>query len=224
MKAFTIEEKLREGLHGYTMRAIERWKSIRALARGVYIYGSSYSSIKNYVDIIMAFCHWKHLDPDEAITTKRDWAKTIEEYVEYMMVERDLAGSTISSRIGAISSWLSSNGIDAKPRIRRPRKWNVERDRIPTRDELRKIITPAHPRDKALALVALSSGLRTSTLLQLRIRDVKLEEAIPTIFVSPEMAKRRPRNGHVTFMTREARRCVHDYLRVRRKKRRDNDG
>ncbi len=53
MKAFTIEEKLREGLHGYTMRAIERWKSIRALARGVYIYGSSYSSIKNYVDVIM---------------------------------------------------------------------------------------------------------------------------------------------------------------------------
>ena len=53
-----------------------------------------------------------------------------------------------------------------------PKTWSVEEDRPPTKQELKDVLNHGTLKDRALILLAVSSGLREGTLAELQTGDV----------------------------------------------------
>ena len=118
--------------------------------------------------------------------------------------------------IASLKKWLKVNEVEVDwEKVEVPRVWLTQRQRIPTREELREIIGFGDLMDKAMFLTSVSSGLRLGTLTRLRVKDLRLEMDIPMTVLKPEMAKDRPSRGFVTFITPEAKANVEALLRKR---------
>lgn len=141
----------------------------------------------------------------------------LEDFINYLLYDRKVSRSTVSTYIAGIKKWLKVNRVSVNIDVELPQVWVVERDRVPSRDELRKILKHANLEDRALILIALSSGLRRSTLAALKLKNIDLNNDIPVIKVPPEIAKDRPDRGYITFMTPEAKDALLAYLHEREK-------
>jgi hypothetical protein len=87
-------------------------------------------------------------------------------------------------------------------------------DRAPTKEELQKILTFADIRGKALAEIAVASGLRLGTILSLRWKDITFEQDYTTINIEPEEG-RKTSHAFFTFLTPEAKRILLEYKQFR---------
>jgi len=99
-----------------------------------------------------------------------------------------------------------------------PKTWSVEEDRPPTKQELKVILNHGNLKDRAIAILAVSSGLREGTIAELEVGDVDFEayDDVALIKVRPEAAKRR--EGYLTFATPEAKKTLLQYLGLRRRR------
>ena len=139
----------------------------------------------------------------------------IEDFINYLLYDKGTCRSTVNLYVAAIKKWLKVNRVGVKVDVERPQVWTVERDRIPSKEELRTILRHASLEDRALILITLSSGLRRSTLAALKLKNIDLNNEIPVIKVTPEIAKERPDRGYITFITPEAKEALLAYLRER---------
>ncbi|MEM2868166.1 MAG: hypothetical protein QXR84_06770, partial [Candidatus Bathyarchaeia archaeon] len=140
--------------------------------------------------------------------------------------------SYIESALKAVKSWLSHNGIEVKRKIkiRGARDTPSLRDeRVPTKQELRRIFLSADKKARVACVLVAHSGLRLMTLGNytgtdgLRVRDfpeMRIEngevifDKIPTmVIVRPELSKA----GHqyFTFLSEEGCEYLKDYLEER---------
>ncbi|MHA1664971.1 MAG: tyrosine-type recombinase/integrase, partial [Candidatus Njordarchaeales archaeon] len=114
--------------------------------------------------------------------------------------------------------------------------WNVEKERIPPREDLRLILSYANQKQKSMILTALSSGVRVSTLLALKLKNIKVymedesiislldfiksrrevKNEIGIIVVTAEITKKR--QEYVTFITSECLKNIILYLKERETK------
>jgi len=84
-------------------------------------------------------------------------------------------------------------------------------DRIPSKEELRRIIRNANLRDKAMFMTALSSGLRGGTLVKAKVKDLKPIEDLAIIEVEGGEGKKLSEGKwYFTFITPETYRIVQD--------------
>ena len=132
----------------------------------------------------------------------------------------------------AVKSWLAHNGIEIRRRIkiRGARDTPSLRDeRVPTRQELRRIFLSGDKKARAACVLVAHSGLRLMTLGDyrgmdgLRVRDfpeMKIEgneikfEQIPTmVVVRSELSKAR--HQYFTFLSEEGCQYLKDYLEER---------
>jgi integrase len=99
-----------------------------------------------------------------------------------------------------------------------PKTWSVEEDRPPTKQELKDILNHGNLKDRAIVLLAVSSGMREGTLAELQVGDVDFDafEDIAVIKVRPEAAKQRI--AYVTFATPEAKNALRQYLDLRKRR------
>ena len=104
------------------------------------------------------------------------------------------------------------------------RKWKKTRKKIkgsraatldaaPTKKELKQILTHANAMKKSLFLIACSSGIRISTILQLEPSDVDLECNPPKITIPSNITKTG--NPRYCFMSNEAKAALIEYLKIR---------
>ena len=95
--------------------------------------------------------------------------------------------------------------------------WTIEsfiNEEAPlTREVLRRILTHADAKGRALFLMLASSGIRVGEALQLRLDDVDLTSDLPTITVRGEYTKSGDK--YVTFMSREAKEALVEWLKIR---------
>jgi len=145
---------------------------------------------------------------------------------------RGVAGSYIGRTVIASKSWLAHNGV----KISRPVKIRGARDaptlrneRVPTPDELRRIVLAATPRIRvACALVALAGvrpevlgnylgtdGLVLGDFPELEVRGSEVTfTSIPTVVrVRPELSKNA--NGYLSFLGVEGCEYLKQYLEER---------
>jgi integrase len=94
-----------------------------------------------------------------------------------------------------------------------PPKRSVETDRISSKQDLRTILENGSSRDKAVALLAISSGLRISTIMRLSLKDIDLERKIPVIRPDPSITKFGI--SFLTFASPEAKTAIEVYLEQR---------
>jgi site-specific recombinase XerD len=144
------------------------------------------------------------------------------------------AGSYIKSCVKAIKSWLSFNMVEVKVKIRikdADDTPTLRDERVPTQQELRKILMCGDLRARCACALLAHSGLRIETLGNyegtdgLRIKDfpeMKIEngevvfEKVPTmVVVRRELSK----GGHqyFTFLSEEGCEYLKDYLESRLK-------
>lgn len=202
---------------------IERWHA--NLARGSRVTADVY--LRRLENVCRKF----------DVTPKVLASMSEDELYDFMLdlvssMEDRYAGSYIQSVVKAVKSWLAHNGIEVrrKIKIRGAQDTPSLRDeRVPTRDELKKIFLSGDKKARAGCVLVAHSGLRIKTLGNytgddgLRVRDlpeIKIEEntvefgEVPTIIkVRRELSKA----GHqyLTFLSEEGCEYLKDYLEER---------
>ncbi len=203
---------------------VKRW--YRHLAR------SSEATADTYLEILGKFCDANGLTPKDLLRLTDEEIRNI--LLDYItaLEESDHSSSYLRSIVNAVKSWLKFNNrnfiLNIKVRSSQPKIAQTER--VPTRDELRKILSVADIRAKvAIGLIAFS-GLRPEVLGNykgtdgLKVRDIpELEVENKAEFIRvPAMIIVRAnlsKAGHqyFTFLGEEGCEYLEDYLNYRLK-------
>ena len=202
---------------------VRRWYD--NIARG------SPAAAEIYLRNLGNFCQTNQLTPRK-LASKRPSAieNLLMDYVS--AVQSKHAGSYIHNTIKVIKSWLAHNGIELKRKIKitgAHETPSLKDERVPTKDELRRIFLSASKQARTACAMVAHGGLRLETIGNyegndgLRIRDLpELQlkgdkvsfEQIPTIIIiRPSLSKAR--HQYFTFLTEEACGYLKDYLEER---------
>ncbi len=198
----------------YLDHHVQANKSLEKLALRVFRKGGSSETVEAYVQDTVLFCRWLGMEPDKALQSKFDWSAMLNEYLDKVIVKDKLSRASAARRVAGIKKWLLVNDapLDWK-KVEMPKIFRRERDQIPTREELRAVLNSTSLPEKVMVLLAVSSGLRLSSILALRLKDIDMEAEVPAVRPSPETTKNR--RSFVTFMTGEARGVLSSSLRER---------
>lgn len=144
--------------------------------------------------------------------------------------QRAIANSTINNTLKPIKLLLEMNDVTGLNWKKVKRLLPISRrfalDRIPTLDELHKIVDHSDVRGKALTLVLCSSGIREGAIENLVVRNLKPVKIDAEAGDGPAEKGRalgkltvyegEPDEEYITFITPEAYEAVHRYLDWRR--------
>jgi len=149
-----------------------------------------------------------------------------------IMEKSGYAGGYIESTLKAVKSWLSHNGIETKRKIKikGARDTPSLRDeKVPTREELRRILLSGDKKARAASVLIAHSGLRPMSLGDyrgydgLRVKDlpemtitdgeVEFEPTPTRVIVRLELSKAR--HQYFTFLGEEGCEYIKDYLEER---------
>ncbi len=185
-----------------------------------------------YLRRLGSFCERHKLSPkDLAKMGQKELFDLLLDFVSEMEGE-GYAGSYIQSTLKALKSWLTHNRIELKGKIKVSGAQDtpsLKEERVPTREELRKIFLSGDKKARVSWVLVAHSGLRIKTLGNykgddgLRIKDlpeVKVEGDsvdfghIPTVVI---VRKELSKAGHqyFTFLSEEGCEYLKDYLEER---------
>jgi len=134
---------------------------------------------------------------------------------------RDRPPKSVSIMLTAVKSFLIENGVELSERfwrrLRKRRKGNraLTLDKVPSNEELRRIIVHMPIHGKALYLLLASSGMRIGEALKLRLDDVDLSKRPVRIYIRGEYTKTG--NPRIAFASREAGEALSEWIKVRPK-------
>lgn len=217
-----LPEALVSGLLPWHAKIITKSQSLSKLAIRIYRKGGSPTTAGGYAKDLMIFFRWltgeQDPDPDVLIAQKRDWPKVVNEYLDYYISKQGNARTSARTKVAAIKKWLEVNEVLSSrdlawSTVDMPKYIRGETDQIPTKNDLRMALSAGNVRDRALVLIATSSGLRRGSLLALRYKDLDLTREIPAIKPRPETTKGKAR--FFTFMTPEAKQALLFYKKYR---------
>jgi len=185
-----------------------------------------------YLRRLGSFCKLFNKDPKILSSlSEGDLYNLMLDYVSFME-RKGYSGGYIESTLKAVKSWLSHNGIEIKRKIkiRGARDTPSLRDeRVPTKDELRRIFLSGDKKARSACVLMAHSGLRPMTLGNyqgydgLRVKDlpemtvrsgvVEFEQTPTMVIVRPELSKGR--HQYFTFLSEEGCQYLKDYLEER---------
>ena len=202
---------------------VKRWHD--NIARG------SPAAAEIYLRNLGNFCQTNELTPRK-LASKRPSA------IENLLMDHVSAaqsrhaGSYIHNTIKVIKSWLAHNGIELKRKIKiagAHETPTLKDERVPTKDELRRIFLSASKQARVACALVAHSGLRLEAIGNyraddgLRIRDlpelkfkaneISFEKTPTMIIIRPSLSKARQQ--YFTFLTEEACGYLKDYLKER---------
>ncbi|OYT41462.1 MAG: hypothetical protein B6U78_02960 [Candidatus Aenigmarchaeota archaeon ex4484_224] len=201
------------------MKKLEEFDSVKNLLAETRLLTRSKNTELTYLKGIKKFVEIFGIeDLDKFVEElKKDQAKANEIYKEFALklASLELAPKTIRSWVSALKKLFSSNGIEVKKKIAM-KVYTVHEDILPSKEDLRKILENSSLRTKAIITFLASSGLRASELINLKIKDINLNENPAKVYVRSLTAKER--KARITFISSEARKFLEEYLNERRKK------
>ncbi|MEM1994933.1 MAG: hypothetical protein QXW32_05630 [Nitrososphaerales archaeon] len=203
-------------------RDVKRWYD--NVARG------SLATADVYLRRLGNFCSAHNMNPRDLLSMRdENLQNLLFDYVTSM--EKDYAGSYIESVIKVIRSWLTFNGKELKVKIKikgANDTPSLKDERVPTKEELKKILLSCDKKTRAACILVAHSGLRIETLGNyngldgLRVKDFpeiiidneadKVSFAkVPTmIVVRKELSKAK--HQYFTFLSEEGCEYIKDYL------------
>ncbi len=205
-----------EYINGHLKSLIATDPTIKRFALRVYRKSESERTVKIYVQQVILFMRWLGKTPEAALKSKLDWEAILNDYIDYLNIERRVASGSVFMAVVAVKKWLEVNGVVEKGGLKgveMPKVYRTERDRLPTKEELRHILNGANLTDRSMALILVSSGIRIGALLELKFKHVKMDLDCPMITVGAEFSKNR--QGYITFMSPEAKVTLQQYVKER---------
>ncbi len=178
------------------------------------------------------FCALNHLSPKELVLLDDDRLQgLVMDYVG-LMEGRGYAGSYVVNVLKAVRSWLSFNRRELKVAVKVKGAQDtpsLRDERVPTREELRKIFLSGDKKARLASVLVAHSGLRIEVLGDyfgqngLRVRDfpemevkdgkVEFKKIPTTVIVRRELSKAR--HQYFTFLSEEGCDYLKDYLEDR---------
>ncbi|MCJ7632576.1 site-specific integrase [Candidatus Bathyarchaeota archaeon] len=139
---------------------------------------------------------------------------------DYMTFKESLEGKppkTIMNRMNPVNRFLQDNDIILPKRfvsnVNGKESEAISEEKIPSNDELRRILEYLPVQGKALALMLSSSGLRLGEAVSLEISDIDWGTNPVQIKIRQENSKTG--KSRITFMSQEARLAVEEWLKFR---------
>jgi integrase len=126
-----------------------------------------------------------------------------------------MAPKTTLTYVGAVKGFLRHEDVTIdqyrlREKVTLPAKVEISLDRVPTREEVRRLLLEADLRIKVAIAILASSGMRIGELCALRVGSVDFEKNPPRITIAAKNAKTR--QGRVVRFSEEAAGLVKEYL------------
>ena len=202
-----------------------RYRSVKVLVRVLRREGESEMTLNTYLTGIYYFLRFVgRSDADrllEDVKRGMDAGRLLEDFIDYQL-NRGVARKTVVTWFTPVKRWFEVNGV--KVEVRAPRKWATYEDRIPTHEELQRVLDVCRsPRDRVAICILTSSGLRPRELVALRYRDIKedFERGVIPCKVLVRAPNTKGKRSRITFISEEAVRHLKAYYGGR--KPRDED-
>lgn len=126
---------------------------------------------------------------------------------------------SIRVKISTIRVFFKDNGINISDSIINELKgrsrptFDVTRDYVPTKKEMRKILSFADVKQRALFLTAISSGMRIGEIIQLLPEDIDWSQNPVKITINGKISKNG--NSRITFISNEAENALKAWMSIR---------
>jgi hypothetical protein len=177
------------------------------------------------------FCQTNKLTPRKLASKP---AQAIEDLLmDYVSaVEGNHAGSYIQNTIKVVKSWLAYNGIELKRKINitgARETPTLKDERVPTQDELKRILLSANKQSRAVSILIAHSGLRLETIgnytgtdgltlhdlpeLKIEAGEVTFDKTPMRVLVRANLSKAR--HQYFSFLSEEGCGYLKDYLEER---------
>ena len=192
---------------------------------------SSPAASEIYLRNLGRFCETNKLTPRK-LASKRPAAieNLLMDYVS--AVEGKHAGSYIHNTIKVVKSWLAHNGVELKRKIKimgAHETPTLRDERVPTRDELKRILLSASKQARTASILVAHSGLRLETIgnytgadgltlrdlpeLKIKSDEVTFEKTPAMVVVRSNLSKARYQ--YFSFLSEEGCEYVKGYLEER---------
>ena len=199
-------------------------KVLELFVKRVYRKSRSENSVNTYSRSLDRFLDYVGLSAEELAEKAQNGTFNVVDSLNRWLDDlntRDTAPRTQHVYFHAVKKFVEVTVPESKVNwklVELPKTWSVEEDRPPTKQEIKDILNHGNLKDRAIVLLAVSSGVREGTLAELQTGDVDFEafEDVAMIKVRPEAAKQRV--GHVAFATPEAKNALKQYLELRRRR------
>ena len=140
-----------------------------------------------------------------------------EDVMDFKDSLKNYAPKTVGARLNSIRVFLDENGINFPKRFFKNLNGKVteaiSEERVPSNEELRRIIEYLPVQGKALSLVLSSSGMRIGEVLKIKLSDVELNRELAKIKIRAEYTKTGKKR--ITFISPEAKLAVEEWLSYR---------
>lgn len=140
-------------------------------------------TIRSYSSDLKLFAKWFYETNREELAPKSITPIDLREYKRYLLEDRGLKPATVNRRLASISAfckWAQEQGladgnpcdqISIVPEVRMAPKWLARREQYGL---LRAVQKANRPRDEALIMLMLHTGLRVSEVANLYVADISI--------------------------------------------------
>jgi len=188
----------------------------------VYVRSHSDETVKTYGNCIKKFKQFLsskyEIDLQQIVSKIKEEKFDVYKIFNEFVVFQDKSGlkpRSIHLAVNAVKSFLRHCGIkiyseDFKHSVRMPKKYNVREVPL-TKEIIIRLLRNVSPKLQAMILVAVSTGMRVSELVQFTISDIDFESKPVTIRLRAETTKTR--TAREVFLTHESVIALKDYLK-----------
>ncbi len=196
--------------------------AIQDFLDSVYVRSHSDETVKTYGNCIKKFKQFLsskyETDLDQIVSKIKEGNLDVFKMFNEFVVFQDKSGlqpRSIHLSVNAVKSFLRHCGIkiyteDFKHSVRLPKKYNVQEIPI-TKEIIIRLLRNVSPKLQAMILVAVSTGMRVSELVQFTVSDIDFESEPVKIRLRAETTKTR--TAREVFLTHEAVIALKDYLK-----------
>jgi integrase len=183
----------------------------------IFLVGYSYNTKATYKGALRGYFELLGTKPETYFTDNRNYDADILCYAD--SIKGKFAPKTYHTYISCLRELFSCNNIsldhNTKKKLNRFQKTKepITRDRIPTQEELKNILSYANLRDKAIYLTLLSSGMRVGEVTQITTHDIFMGEKPVRIELEAKYCKNK--QSRTVFISNEAKRYLEKWLTER---------
>ena len=198
------------------IKDLENFESVKKMIGELSLLTRSENTKKTYLKGISKFVEYKQIQNldsfVEEVKQKQNQNEIVKDFAIYL-ASKSLAPKSVAAWISSLKKFFNANGL--KVDIEIPMKiFNIHEDFLPSKEDLRKILSEVDLRLKVIITMLASSGMRIGELYNLTFGDIDFSKEIPTIRIKGSEAKER--KSRITFISKESRNFLEEYLNRRK--------
>jgi len=199
------------------LKDVVQFKSTQKMLGELKLLTRSENTEKTYLKGLISFVNIMNIDNlddfVEKIKSQTIDVNTMHKDFVINLANKNLAPKTVGAWSAALRKFLLANGAELRSTTQ-IKIYNIHEDTLPSKDDLKKILSSCSLRAKTIILLLASSGLRVGELRNLKLSDVDVNSEPAIIRIKGLTAKER--KSRMTFFSNEAKQVLQLYLNHRK--------